>query len=66
MSDKLKLISDPKGDYLCVDDVEAALKWCLVDLYEQSTHDKIRELLRQIENRDSNERFRKRLYTCRI
>ena len=55
MNDNYKLTSDPQGEYLRVDDVEAALKWCLVDLYEQSTHDKIRELLRQIENRDSNE-----------
>jgi len=45
---------DPQGEYLRVDDVEAALRWCLVDLYTYSTHDKIRDLLKQIEDRGTN------------
>ena len=49
----IQLKPDPQGDYLRVDDVEAALKWCLMDLYEYSTHDKIRELLNQIKNRNT-------------
>jgi len=54
MSDDHILKPDPQGEYLRVDDVEAALRWCLVDLYTYSTHDKIRDLLKQIENRGTN------------